>query len=227
MTGQYAPRRNGEFDLQFDRSLIRELSSRYSYALDEAPFEAGRAIASGDAAEVHLWTIVRWKSPRSITKVRRNSAAEVAKALTAGGQGQTDGAAVRALVALYGVGVPIASAILTVIDPSRYTIIDVRALEALGVHATYPNVDFYLRYVACCRELAAESGVDLRTLDRAMWQWSKEQAGSIGSRAGKVTLRATQRGSVKEEILRLGHQGLRRAEISRRIGTPTATSMPR
>jgi hypothetical protein len=40
----------------------------------------------------------------------------------------------------------------------------------------YP-VSFWLRYVAACRELAAACGVTLRTLDKALWQHSKERAG--------------------------------------------------
>ena len=36
---------------------------------------------------------------------------------------------------------------------------------------------FSLRYLDACRRLAAESHVDLRTLDKALWQHSRERAG--------------------------------------------------
>jgi hypothetical protein len=33
----------------------------------------------------------------------------------------------------------------------------------------------WLGYVDACRSLATTEEVDMRTLDRALWQWSKEQ----------------------------------------------------
>jgi hypothetical protein len=72
--------------------------------------------------------------------------------------------------------VPVASAILTAIDPKRYTVIDFRALEALGIKRASPSVDFYLDYLKHCRQLAKTHRVSLRDLDRALWQWSSEHA---------------------------------------------------
>lgn len=69
-----------------------------------------------------------------------------------------------------------ASAILTAIDPERYTVIDFRALEALGNMANDCSVNFYLNYLDACRRLAKGHDVSLRDLDRALWQWSSEQA---------------------------------------------------
>jgi hypothetical protein len=33
---------------------------------------------------------------------------------------------------------------------------------------------FWWEYTQFCRKLAAEAGVSMRTLDRALWQYSKE-----------------------------------------------------
>jgi hypothetical protein len=63
---------------------------------------------------------------------------------------------------------------MTAVDPKRYTILDFRALFSLGVERSFNSVGFYLAYLAACRRIAAEAGVDLRTLDRALWQYSKE-----------------------------------------------------
>jgi len=76
------------------------------------------------------------------------------------------------------VEIPVASAILTAIDQERYTIIDFRALEALGISSAYHTVDSYLKYLAHCRLLACQNNVRLRELDRALWQWSAEQPSS-------------------------------------------------
>jgi hypothetical protein len=70
----------------------------------------------------------------------------------------------------------VASAILTVWNEHRYTVIDFRAVESLHrlKQLTTPRVaDIdYLSYVAKCRELAETHDVSLRDLDRALWKWS-------------------------------------------------------
>jgi hypothetical protein len=63
--------------------------------------------------------------------------------------------------------------------PDDYPILDVRALESLGVkpRSQYP-VSFWLEYLSACRGLARRHGVSIRTLDKALWQHSKERAGA-------------------------------------------------
>jgi hypothetical protein len=39
----------------------------------------------------------------------------------------------------------------------------------------YP-VSFWLEYLSACRELARRHGISIRTLDKALWQHSKERA---------------------------------------------------
>lgn len=75
---------------------------------------------------------------------------------------KTERAAVVVLMGLNGVQVPVASAILTAIFPERFTIIDFRALQALGVGASVTvNVDLYLLYLKVCRRLACDNNVSL------------------------------------------------------------------
>jgi hypothetical protein len=59
---------------------------------------------------------------------------------------------VSVLSGLYGVEIPLASAILAAIAPDRYTISGYRALEALGETRTWHTIDNYLAYLVCCRE---------------------------------------------------------------------------
>jgi hypothetical protein len=58
-------------------------------------------------------------------------------------------------------------------DP--YPIIDFRALwsVSLPVPVQY-GFDFWWPYVQFCRDLSDRTGLDMRTLDRALWQYSKE-----------------------------------------------------
>lgn len=86
------------------------------------------------------------------------------------------------LLALRGVQWPTASTVLHFGHRDRYPILEVRALESLGFtqkDASY-EFDFWWDYVTTCRRLADEHKVDMRTLDRALWQWSKERAQTAG-----------------------------------------------
>jgi len=168
------------FVLQFALSDLAGLATRYGYRQDEGAFAAGRNIVNGNYGRENLKVIVRWKSARKIGFIDDNTDAEIAHALRfASAPGISENSAVEILDKLHGVGVPMASAILTTIRPDKYTIIDFRALEALGI-TRWPSgsVRFYLDYLRECRELARKLNVDLRTLDRALWQWSKEHGKS-------------------------------------------------
>lgn len=64
-----------------------------------------------------------------------------------------------------------------VVDPSRFTVIDYRALETLEHHGELGkgfDADDYMCYLRLCRALAHKVKADLRTLDQAFWQWSKD-----------------------------------------------------
>jgi hypothetical protein len=164
------------FALQFDPFEISGLAARYGPEQDEEAFKAGSCIAGGNYSRENLKVIVRWKSARKIAFIDDNTDSEIARALRFASDARTtERSAVETLDRLHGVGVPMASAILTTIHPDKYTVIDVRALESLGV-LKYPSdsIDYYLSYLRKCRELAHKHHVDLRTLDRALWQWSKE-----------------------------------------------------
>jgi hypothetical protein len=38
------------------------------------------------------------------------------------------------------------------------------------------TVPFWNAYVAACRQVDDQTGFGMRTIDRAMWQWSKERS---------------------------------------------------
>ena len=58
---------------------------------------------------------------------------------------------------------------------SRYPILDFRALWSVGVKAPLKySFDFWWRYTVFFRRLATRAGVRMRTLDKALWQYSKE-----------------------------------------------------
>ncbi|TYB91845.1 hypothetical protein FXF53_29310 [Micromonospora sp. WP24] len=80
----------------------------------------------------------------------------------------------RILTLLDGVGVPMASALLAVCNPRLFTVVDFRAIETLQLHRELDDAPAYPVYLEVCRAVAERVGTDLRTLDRALWQRSKE-----------------------------------------------------
>src|SRR3984885_8573028 len=164
------------FELQFPAQEIEALARRFP-ALDDSRLErVGEAVrARGHYTRAEFIEVCAWKTPRSRPKVAAN-VEEVVIEATRRALGASDEATrISALLGLSGVGVPTASTLLFAAFPDDYPILDVRALESLGVKArsTYP-VSFWLAYLDACRTLARGAGVSLRTLDKALWQRSKE-----------------------------------------------------
>ena len=122
--------------------------------------------------------VCRWKTLRSAPLVAQNSAESV-EASTRVALSETSGERerVEALRSLRGVEWATASVFLHLAYPERYPILDKRALHALGVRAPAAySFRFWEAYVTECLRLAEQAGVDGRTFDQALWQWSKEQS---------------------------------------------------
>jgi hypothetical protein len=82
---------------------------------------------------------------------------------------------IEVLTLLRGVSWPTASAILHFACEDPYPILDYRALWTLGVDApSQYDFELWWSYTECCRALARKYGVTMRALDRALWQYSKE-----------------------------------------------------
>jgi hypothetical protein len=166
------------FELQFPCSEVEPLAARFP-ELDESRLQTiGAAVrARGHYTREEFIEVCAWKTPRSRPRIMSNAQTTVAQATRAALTSRDEAARMLALLELDGVGVPTASTLLYVAFPADYPILDVRALESLGVRArsTYP-LSFWLAYLAACRELAARCGVSLRTLDKALWEYSKERS---------------------------------------------------
>jgi hypothetical protein len=166
------------FTLQFDPAEIGALAARFGEGGDAGPAAVGAAAGRrGHYTRGEFLALCEWKSPRSRPLVAANGPAAVRTATrVALAAGNADRERIEALLSLRGVGMPTASVLLHFAIPDRYPILDVRALESLGVtgRTGYP-VAFWLAYLEACRALAARSGVSLRTLDKALWQHSKER----------------------------------------------------
>lgn len=181
MTVTVPPARPIVFQLQFPIEDVPDLAARFP-AMDERRFLAlGAAVrARGHYTRAEFVEVCAWKTPRSRPRVTGNPPRAVVAATRRALGTDDEAARISALLELDGVGVPTASTLLYAAMPADYPILDVRALESLGVksRSVYP-VSFWLAYLEACRALARRAGVSLRTLDKALWQHSKERgAGS-------------------------------------------------
>ena len=81
----------------------------------------------------------------SPTLGRRNSKVDTGEAMACAVVSGNARAAIAVLCGLRGVDIPMASAFMTAFYPERYTIIDMRAKEALGLKRSFgASIDDYL-----------------------------------------------------------------------------------
>lgn len=124
----------------------------------------------------------RWKSPRAMGKCRRNSAKTIRRISRAALATRSERRRMNLLRTLHGVSVPMASAILTLVDPSRYGVLDIRVWQLLfamdsvstnprGVGFTFKNWHDYLRRL---RDHAREMGVSARTVERTLFEYHRK-----------------------------------------------------
>jgi len=126
-----------------------------------------------------FFAIVVWKSNRAKTKIKRglkDAGKSVQELMREVAHAETPRDKVDVLLQVWGIGLAVASAILTVCDPKTFTVLDYRAWETLqgaslqGLSGHYPATpDEYLDYCRVCRRLAEQVGMSLRNLDRALW----------------------------------------------------------
>jgi hypothetical protein len=185
------PRRpTPKFQLSYDPSDITRFAADYMASPykdrtaadeDREMEEAGSRIVNGAFSSRDVQTIYRWKSARRMDLFAKNTDAQIEQAVLNAIAAKTPGEAIAALTCLSGVGVKMASAILTAMFPKLYTVSDFRASAALGVKDGN-DVNFYIAYLEACRSMAEQYGITLRDFDRANWQWSKGRSKPSGAK---------------------------------------------
>ena len=165
-------------ELKFNPNKISYWSERYGYPLNEdgvinlAPLIQKQ----GYMTKQQLQTLCQWKSARSSGNTRSNSQQYVKEVTNFALSSDNERSRIEALTLLDGVGWPTASAILHLYHADNYPILDFRALWS--VNAKVPSqysFDFWWEYVLLTRNLSEKYNIDMRSLDRALWQYSKEK----------------------------------------------------
>jgi hypothetical protein len=86
---------------------------------------------AGRFTRAEFLAMCRWKSPRSRRHYERNTAGTIRRASVAVLAARSERERMSRLIALPGVSVATASAILTLIDPRRYGVLDIRCWQLL------------------------------------------------------------------------------------------------
>jgi hypothetical protein len=134
-----------------------------------------RVRARGYLSRVEFLQLCHWKSPRARRRYASNTAAEIREATVIALASSDERAKIYILRTLAGVAWPTASVILHFCDRRPYPILDYRALWSVGcARPPVYTFDFWWAYTEFVRQLARSTRHDMRTLDRALWQFSKE-----------------------------------------------------
>jgi hypothetical protein len=172
--------------LRFDCESIGELAALYASRQSEAEKEAEAQIENEIATDVkkkryytkaQFLALCYWKTPRSQSRCAANDEEFVQETTALALGTKSERLRVEVLTLLDGVGWPTASVLLHFGHSQDYPILDVRALWSLSIPE--PNGDykfsFWWDYVQICRELKKTCNTTMRTLDRALWQYSAER----------------------------------------------------
>lgn len=163
--------------LRFKGIRIKKIASRYGYSISEVELlELRPKVQSrGYISKDELQKIAYWKAPRSSGHVRGNSEDYVQEITSLALSARNERARIEILALLDGVSWPTASVILHFCHSDPYPIIDYRSLwsVSLKVPSQY-GFEIWWCYTVFCRKIALKNHVNMRTLDRALWQYSKE-----------------------------------------------------
>ncbi len=163
--------------LRFKESEIRQIAERYAYPLDETEFQYLKKVvySKGFLSKEQLSKVAKWKAPRSAWHVEKNSDKYVREITAFAFKARDERSRIESLTILDGVSCPTASVILHLFHKKRYPILDFGALWSVSMNVPIQySYSLWWPYVEFCRDIAKRNNVDMRILDRAMWQYSKE-----------------------------------------------------
>lgn len=126
-----------------------------------------------------FYEICMWKSarPKKLQSENKDVIEKITKDAFAR---KTEEEKMNMLCKLRGVGIPTASAILTVLYPERYAVIDVRCLEILREKFNQEisqsiSLKTWLKYLDIMRKWAKENNTTPRKLDMALFAMHREK----------------------------------------------------
>lgn len=164
--------------LRLKESSIPKYASRYEILKEElellnlADLVGSRGLLNKDQLRI----VAKWKALRSAGRIEKNPPEFVEEITGFSFNAREEKSRIEILTLLVGVAWPTASVILHFFHKDPYPILDFRCLwsSSVKVPSQY-DFSFWWKYVEFCRGIAERNRIDMRTLDRAMWQFSKEK----------------------------------------------------
>ncbi len=143
----------------------------------------GHVKGAGRFTRAEFLAMCRWKSPRSRRHYERNTGAAIRRVSTAVLATRSERERMERLIALPGVSVATGSAILTLIDPRRYGVLDIRCWQLLfRIRSVRENprgraftVSQWERYLERLRGHARALDVSARTIEYTLFHCHRKR----------------------------------------------------
>ncbi len=140
---------------------------------------SGNFQKDGYLSDEDFFAIVIWKRNASKTKIKmgiKNSGKTIKEITFEISRTVNIEQKLEILTSISGIGISIASAILTVLYPTQFTIADYRAGNSLrnkfdgeNIPSKISDSKNYFLYLEVCKKLAEKNNLSLRDFDRAIW----------------------------------------------------------
>jgi hypothetical protein len=169
--------------LTIDRAFVEHYAPRYVISdLEDRVLrrDGPKASKKGVMKRKAFVRIGQWKGLAALSRLERHRAEDVEFITSLALARKTpDKFRVSLLRVLDGVGVPLASSLLSAVFPSRFAIMDARATDALHsaghLDSSNPARVDYAHYITTMRTLAEDCGCSLVDLYRALYAWAKDR----------------------------------------------------
>ena len=143
--------------------------------------ELSSAKKRGYLTRQELKNICKWKSPRTIRLIEKNSYGIVKSKTQKAFKTKSERTKIEYLTSLQGVSIPMASAILMLVNPQRYGVIDIRVWQVLyqmkSVTHTASGIGFrfnnWYQYLMIIRYYAKKYNVKARDIERTLFNVHK------------------------------------------------------
>jgi thermostable 8-oxoguanine DNA glycosylase len=144
--------------------------------------QLGDVPLKGFFTKQQFYDVVMWKSPRPKKHYLSNSEDEIINISKLVLNSDSDDEKIGLLTSLKGVSIPVASSLLTIINPKEYGIIDIRVWQLLFLYnevKTKPrgqgfNLEDYKNYLSILRKYSRIFDVGVRDIERTLFFYHKK-----------------------------------------------------
>jgi len=130
-----------------------------------------------------FYAICTWKTRRAKNQYLKNNKNEVERITKLVLAEKSEYQKMKTLCELRGVSIPVASAMLAVVNPSKYGIIDIRCLEMLAeLGENLPkslSIKTWEKFLEIIRKIAKENKITPREVDMALFAMHREKLDNI------------------------------------------------